>query len=146
MQLIYTDKLSPRQQKNLPDGAIFDLPDKQDLLSHYLNKLLNENSRLNNGNGQILFSGENGINPAFETVHNLWLKALSSNVVSDAHQFALACLQLADTNQLKELFHYSKSLKEAVENFDVEQISILLRQFQNIKTVEAYLTQHKNKA
>ncbi len=146
MQLIYTDKLSPKQQKNLPDGAIFDLPDKQDLLSHYLNKLLNESSQQNNGNGQLLFNGENRTNPAFETVHNLWLKALSSNVVSDAHQFALACLQFAEANQLKELFHYSKSLKEAVENFDVEQISLLLRQFQNIKAVEAYLKQQKNKA
>ncbi|MBG0780843.1 MAG: tetratricopeptide repeat protein [Bacteroidales bacterium] len=146
LQLVYTDNLSSSQQENLPDGAIFDLPDKQDLLGHYLNKLLNESSRQNNGNGQLLFSLENSTNSAFETLHSLWLKALSSNVVSDAHQFALACLQLAETNQLKELFHYSKSLKEAVENFDVEQISRLLRQFQNIKAVEVYLMQQKNKA
>ena len=144
--LIYIAKLSPKQQQNLPDGVIFDLPDKQDLLKHYLNKLLNDYSQQNILNGQLIFGDEKEANPAFETVHNLWLKAISSNIVSDTFQFALACHQLANTNQLKELFHYSNSLKEAVDNFDVEQIGLLLKQFQNIKVVEAYLKQQKNKA
>ncbi len=136
LQLIYIDELSPSQQQQYPDGVVFKLPDQQDLLKHFLIKLHNEILTNDLPDDQLILQENIELSPVFEKVHHLWLKALGSNVVGDAQQLAIECINVADENKLKELYHYGKSLEAAVENFDVEQISRLLRQFQNLKVIE----------
>ncbi|HOI33305.1 MAG TPA: ATP-binding protein, partial [Bacteroidales bacterium] len=136
LQLIYIDEISPSRQQHYPDGAVFKLPGQQDLLKHFLTKLHNEIITKDVSVRQLIIQDNIELNPVFEEVHNLWLKALGSNIVSDAQLLAAECIKLADEKEIMELYHYGKSLEAAVENFDVEQISRLLRQFQNLKIIE----------
>ena len=132
MQLIYTRQLSSQEQQQLPDGAVFELPDQQDLLRHFLTKLLNDFNNPFQERKKTLFTAHEESDPVFEKIRNMWIHALNSNIVGDAKKLAEECIKIAEIYHFNELEYYGKSLEEAVENFDVEQIQLMLQQFPGI--------------